>query len=560
MDNHLEISTISSLEKVFPESELNAESYTDATVLKGETFSFQIAFKDKEGLRNFKIETDNAKELTDCILIRRVGLSPSEFCCYKDHDDNILKDSVGLFPDPLYPITGEDWLRTFPDQWRCAWVSIRIPNEITFGIKNINFTMKDEENKVIGKTRFNIEVIDRALPDQELINTQWFHGDCVAAYYGLEIFSEEHWSRLEEQFRNCTSHGMNMLLTPIFTPPLDTKVGGERPTIQLVDVIKQNEQYKFDFSKLERWINLAFDSGFRFIEISHLATQWGAEFCPKIVAETDGIKTKIFGWETKSLSSEYFNFLDRFLPEIDDFFKRRGIKDRIYFHISDEPSIEHLEQFQKISDKLKKLLKGYKFIDALSDFDFYKTGAVPMPIPAVDHIEPFVQNGVKDLWTYYCCIQYKEVPNRFFNMPSARNRILGMLLYKYRIKGFLHWGYNFYFSQYSIKKLNPFINTDAGGGFPSGDSFLVYPGDSGPIDSLRHEVFFEGLQDLRALKLLEKIKGRDFVIHLLEDDLDEELSFKSFPKTSKWLLEKREEINMCIKKDVQRDFTNVSHE
>lgn len=30
--------------------------------------------------------------------------------------------------------------------------------------------------------------------------------------------------------------GVNMILTPVLTPPLDTAVGTERPTVQLVDI------------------------------------------------------------------------------------------------------------------------------------------------------------------------------------------------------------------------------------------------------------------------------------------------------------------------------------
>ena len=65
------------------------------------------------------------------------------------------------------------------------------------------------------------------------------------------------------------------------------------------------------------------------------------------------------------------------------------------------------------------------------------------------------------MWTYYCTGQYYEVSNRFMSMPSARNRIYGVQLYKYDIVGILHWGYNFYNSQFSIEHINPYEVTDA---------------------------------------------------------------------------------------------------
>jgi len=151
-----------------------------------------------------------------------------------------------------------------------------------------------------------------------------------------------------------------------------------------------------------------------------------------------------------------------------------------------------------------------------------------------------------DLWTYYCCVQYKAVSNRFFNFPSARNRAIGLQLYKFDIKGFLHWGYNFWLTQYSKRFINPYENTDAGYAFASGDAFSVYPGKQEPIESIGLEVFYEALQDLRALELLEEKIGKEGVIDLLENDIEYPITFSQYPREAKWLLKKREEINAMI--------------
>jgi hypothetical protein len=132
-------------------------------------------------------------------------------------------------------------------------------------------------------------------------------------------------------------------------------------------------------------------------------------------------------------------------------------------------------------------------------------------------------------------------------MPSFRNRVLGIQLYKYKIAGFLHWGYNFWYSQHSRKAIDPFKNTDANYSFPSGDAFLVYPGEDGPIESIRLEVLNEALQDLRALQLLESIVGREQVLTLLEEGLDHEITFEQYPQDQEWYLQKRGQINDKIK-------------
>src|SRR5699024_9999294 len=193
-------------------------------------------------------------------------------------------------------------------------------------------------------------------------------------------------------------------------------------------------------------------------------------------------------------------------------------------------------------------LSDYPIIDALSNIEFYKEGIVKRPIPCSNNIEPFLEAEVPDLWTYYCVSQYRDVSNRFIAFPSARNRILGMQLYKYDIAGFLHWGYNFWYSQLSVNQnLNPFLVTDADQGFPAGDGFVVYPGEDGPIVSLRFEVFHDAFQDLRALKLLESYIGKEEVISLLEEGLEQEITFKEYPHDDAWLLNKRQQINEKIK-------------
>ena len=134
-------------------------------------------------------------------------------------------------------------------------------------------------------------------------------------------------------------------------------------------------------------------------------------------------------------------------------------------------------------------------------------------------------------------------------MPSVRNRILGYQMYKYSVKGFLHWGYNFYFSQYSRKPIDPYKVTDAGKAFASGDSFVVYPGDNfTPLNSLRLNVFYDGLQDMMALQLLEIKIGKESVVKLMEDSTDKPITFSEYPHSNSWLLENREKINQKIKK------------
>jgi hypothetical protein len=337
-----------------------------------------------------------------------------------------------------------------------------------------------------------------------------------------------------------------MVLTPVFTPPLDTAPGGERPTVQLVRVTLEDGAYGFDFTLLDRWIDMGRRCGIRSYEISHLFTQWGLAHAPKILVETGGVAVRRFGWETDSLGPEYRAFLQAFLPALVAFLGSRDLLGSVRFHISDEPSREHLPRYRDAFALVSSLLGGLPVMDALSDSEFGRIGDSHVPVVAIDHIGPFLASGTHPLWGYYCCGQTVGVSNRFFAMPSVRNRILGIQMYYHDLQGFLHWGYDFYNARLSLRPIDPYAVTDADGAFPSGDAFSVYPGQDGCIESLRLVVFHDALQDHRALKLLESLEGRPAVLARIRGWFGEDFSIARCPLDPELLLRFRASLDQAI--------------
>lgn len=544
-----EIRQASSLEKIFLNNKSYIPDHKRGSMLKGEEYSYQIAFS--QILRNewgekTELEIKVESELKDYVTVRLVKNVPSELPAYKQFcDDGYITVEPGLFPDALMPVEN-NLVDVVPNIWQSLWISVKIPEDFGgAGEYDIKVILKN--NEFCGESVFNIEIIDAVLPKQELIFTQWFHSDCVADAHNVEIDSDKHWTLLEKYIKTAADNGINMLLTPVFTLPLDTQIGGERPTFQLVGV-KYDGGYSFDFTKLEKWIDICLKNGIEYFEISHLFTQWGAKCTPKIEVFEKGEVIKKFGWHINSDDESYVEFIDSFLPSLTAFLKEKGIAEKTYFHISDEPNEEHLKSYEKARSLVKKHLEGFKIIDALSDIEFYKKGLIDIPVPGTDHIELFLNEDIEERWTYYCCGQAKKVANRFFAMPSARNRVIGAQLYKFDIKGFLQWGYNFYYSKLSKRVINPYATTDADGAFPSGDAFSVYPYEDGVSESLRLKVFKDALQDMRAMKLLEKYKGKAFVLDIIEKEAKTEISFDNFPYFGNYVILYRERINEEIKK------------
>ncbi|MDY3088329.1 MAG: DUF4091 domain-containing protein [Oscillospiraceae bacterium] len=528
---------VSSLQRVFLDGRCDLTEHNCDSVLKGERYSYQIAYKSSE---KFFAEIVIDSPLSQFITVRSVGNVPSELPVYESDCEFCERNEPGLFPDVLFPIENNRVLIKRQNYY-ALWITVDLPKDTDAGDYEIKIKLK-KDGETISENIFGLHVINAVLPEQRLIYTQWFHSDSIANYYKIPVFCEKFWALVESFIKAAVHTGVNMLLTPVFTPPLDTEIGGERLTVQLVDVKLENGKYSFGFDRFIRWVRLAQKCGIKYFEISHLFSQWGAKYTPKIVAEVNGRQERIFGWETSADSIEYAEFLSAFIPQLIKVIRSLGIEKSTFFHISDEPNEDQIESYSMAKRTVAPLLEDFPIIDALSDYSFYESGIINNPIPCTNDIESFIEKGFPHPWTYYCCGQGGKLSNRFFGMPLSTTRIIGFQLFKYGIEGFLQWGFNFYNSQYSLRSIDPFAVTDADSAFPSGDSFTVYPGKSGAIESVRSEVFFQALQDMRALTLLCDRIGKKRTIAAVEADFGI-ITFFDYPRGTEKMLNLRKSVN-----------------
>ena len=541
----LECKIVSSLEKILCTDELNAAEIAGISGVRGETVNFQIAYKCAP-VRVF---------VTGCDVEGPAGISVKAFnerlvpCRYPANPDDptVITTDPGVFPDPLTPI--DPTLSSVRAKWNALWFSVTPGTECAAGKYTLKIHLRwkpyvpcalqtpaPEYEELL---ELSYAVYDADLAPAKLICTQWFHADCLASFYHVEPWSERHWEIVENCMRDMTAHNINMLYTPLWSAPLDTRIGGERPTAQLLIVRRSAAGYEFDFSRLRRWFELGLKSGFKYFEFAHAFTQWGARATPKVVAEVDGAEKRIFGWDVPADSPEYARFLASLMPEFIALLKELGIDKVCRFHVSDEPGADQLDAYLKAAQLLDKLTPGFVKMDALSNVEFFHAGATTCPIPMTNSLADFMKEEIAERWVYYCGNCADGVPNRMFGIPSYRNRALGVLLYALGIDGFLHWGYNFYYTQLSLRTdIDPWVVTDAGGGFLGGDSFLVYPGADGkPVTSLHYEVFNEALQDLRLLQTLENRIGRAEVLKIVNEGLERPLAMTDYPQNAQWLLD-----------------------
>ncbi len=533
------INAVDSLQKLWPESHIE-KNVANPECFQNEIAGVQIAVKNTGvPMRNCRFAIESSVPVS----LRRVGYVPGDFTYHPDSDEYVLGKNLHLFPDPLLPVSTENFVLK-GNSLNVFWMTLGSGECMAPGKYPVRVILYDEKGEAEGEVSFTLTVLEGVLPESDLVVTDWMHYDCICNYYRVKPFGKKFTALTESFLDMALRHGINAVYVPLFTPPLDTEVGGERTTVQLIGVEQEGKEYRFDFSRLDKLLRRADKLGAKYFEFSHLFTQWGAQAAPKIEAKRNGQTEKIFGWETPADGAAYTGFLESFLPRLGSFLKEKGLAGRSFFHISDEPSAYWLKDYTARRALFKRLLPDFVHIDALSEIEFLEKGLVDIPVAVTEVADKFAASG-KEYWVYYCFPQCKDnLSNRMMNMPSERTRILGMQLYRNGAKGFLHWGYNFYNTALSLRSVNPFFETDAGGFFQSGDSFIVYPGEEGALSSVRLEVFREAMQDYRALMLLESRIGKEETLAFLREEQIN--GFTQYPHGSENFLNLRRRLNEKI--------------
>ncbi len=535
---------ISSLVKVRDKSALDEKDILAASALSGEEYSYQVVVDADARVRVCAQLQSPIAEHIELYFVRRAVM---DYPCYPEperSDDLYITKEPGLMPDILMPIEKQKHCFHVSDIPESLWVRVKTEGvpagtyPITVHIKNEPHVIEDCDNIVSAEITFELTVLSEKMPKQQTKFTQWFHADCVAGVHNVEIYSEAHWDLIDRYIALAADLGINMILTPVLTPPLDTSIGLRRNCVQLAQIEKTGEKYTFDFSRLRRFISLLDKNGIKYIEIMHLFSQWGLRSTPNILVRENGEDKYIFNWGVSGQSDEYRNFLTQFIPALIAFLKAEGVFERCYFHISDEPNVESLERYEYGSKLIKPMLEGASLMDALSHLEFYERGYTEYPVCGLGSIEPFLEKKLEGQWGYYCCTPHTNRTNRFMAQPSYRNRILGLQMYKFNIQGFLHWGYNFYNEQGSRYPIHPYMTTSSERAFPSGDPFSVYPDETyGAIPSLRAIVFKEALQDIEICRALEGYIGRDAVIAMIDEVAGAPLTLTDYPRNGDFIID-----------------------
>ena len=534
-----------------------------ATMLKNDTLSFQALYRAPRG-RCVPVSVAVETELpTEAYRVDYVAVvNPVD----KAGTPGVESPLPGLFPDILMPRPaapelcdlvvsetatyraekGVDNLLNATDiDYQSVWFTVN-PDGLALaaGDYALRVTLTElKTGNILDEQTLSVSILDATLPPQNAYYTNWFHVDAVCDMFGVKPYSNAFYKIFDQYITNMVRHRQNLLLLPAFTPPLDTPIGAERMNVQLVEIERNGNGWRFGFDKMRRFVRHAKKCGIRYFEHSHLFSQWGARHAPNVYL-ADG--TRIFGFETDATSEDYRTFIRAYLEAFLRFAEGEGIRDKMVFHISDEPTLDDLPHYRLAHNTVADLLASSPVADAMFHAEFCEQGLVNNPIADIKYVDRF-EGKCDSRWLYYTGGEGGIFTNRVISNTAARTRVLGVQMYRYRAPGFLQWGYNYYYDFRSTGFYDPRSFAHGYRMFP-GVAHLCYPitgnAKQNVVPSLREKLMAEAFDDLRALLLLESLIGREATMALCEDTLGE-VTYLTIPE-GEALRILREKVNAAI--------------
>jgi len=488
-----DLSATSDAVRVFEDGYGRAESAPAEIRVFGlcnEVVSAQCAIAARENLDNvtvavgpLKLRSGSAAIPAENIRWRFVQGIAIEKNTRKVCKSDLTRPAPARFPDCL---TEDRQAAVAKGAIKAVYLTIRIPSGAEPGEYRGEVTVK--AGGANASLPLVLTVYPLTLPvERHLLVTEWYSTGVFKRHHGIDpADTEAFFKMLRVYAENMADHRQNVF----------------RVSLQLIEpTLSADGKLRCDFSRFDRWAQVFWDTG----RMDGLETGFVAHFgqggwsSREVLLDDFRVKDEATGKSRRLSGKEY---LPLFLPTLVGHLREKRWLDKTLFHIADEPSNHNVTGWREASEFVHRCAPELRRIDAIETP--HCRGRLEVWVPKLDHLATWqdafeaAQREGNELWLYTVGIfQAGSLPNKTVDVALIESRLLHWLNYRYRLKGYLHWGFNSWTD-------DP-IHAP---GEHRGDGWHVYPKPGGLLDSLRWEQMRAGIQDYECLWLLEDKTAR----------------------------------------------------
>ena len=186
--------------------------------------------------------------------------------------------------------------------------------------------------------------------------------------------------------------------------------------------------------------------------------------------------------------------------------KKNGWEGRYMQTLVDEPQFFNSDQYRILAGIARKYLPGIPIHDPVEST--HLEGAIDIWDVKQAVFEKYIdeyralQAQDEEMWLYTCGFPAGKMMNRVMDLPLTASILPMWMCCLYDCKGFLHWGYNVHTEKpFEITSYRPDASNEEIS-YPAGNAHIVYPGEYGPLWSVRAQLQRQGAEDAELIEIL----------------------------------------------------------
>lgn len=484
----------------YPQSVGDADSQSlSIDAARNERRSAQLAAASSEPLADLRAEVstldgpDGSEIPSDAIDVRYVGYVPVEEAentlkgfppVEEISDDGVSGDRApDVVGDPLLECESVD---VPPHRAQAIWFTFDVPADQRAGRYRgeIRIATGDRE-----PTTYDVElaVRDVAVPDPadgDFYLDVWMHPDAVASGHGVEPWSERHWELLESYFEDLAAASQRAITASVVHEPWQREwIGGEwRPQTEtgfssLVEW-RYDGEWTFDFERFDRYVEAALDCGVGpSISAFSMLTFRGQQRLSYYDTEGEFVVDRLDAGDDRWREA-WTAFLRAFGDHLDE----RGWLEQTFLAFDERPA-DLMEAALDVAeaaphdfdDRIR--VAGSDEVEAFADDLSVHYNHLPLDERTLDD-----RRAAGRTTTYY--VTMIGHPRTLSYSPAVEGRMLPWIAAANDLDGLLRWSYNSWPDD---------VFDDPVFRYSQGAEYLVYPGEDGPLSSIRWELVREGI-------------------------------------------------------------------